>query len=73
MTARLHVIGREDMPSPRPPGPRPHTPRWPYAAAFAVILAAGAALRFWQLGISGWQYDEIVYARSPDHFLHGAA
>ena len=71
MTARLHVIGREDMPSPRPPGPRPHTPRWPYVAAFAVILAAGAALRFWQLARSGWQYDEIVYWQVADSILHG--
>jgi 4-amino-4-deoxy-L-arabinose transferase-like glycosyltransferase len=28
---------------------------------FAGALVAGLALRFWHLGTSGWQYDEVVY------------
>jgi 4-amino-4-deoxy-L-arabinose transferase-like glycosyltransferase len=43
------------------------------ALAFAVILAAGALLRLWQLGNKpDWQYDEGVYYRIAQNVaLHG--
>ena len=42
----------------------------PWLGAAAVIIA-GAALRFWQLARSGWQYDEIVYWQVASSILHG--
>ena len=42
-------------------------------AAFAAILAEGAAVRFWDLSIKpGWQFDEGVYTRVASNvFYHG--
>ncbi len=59
-----------------PPGwlanpPRPNVLR--AVVAFAIALAGGAALRFWQLaGKPDWQYDEGVYTRVATNLLqHG--
>lgn len=55
----------------RPQGGRARLPRlpaadrrrsWLYAAAFALVLAAAASLRLWDIGSKpGWQSDETVY------------
>jgi 4-amino-4-deoxy-L-arabinose transferase-like glycosyltransferase len=42
--------------------------RWVLAALAA--MAAGTVLRLWQLGVSGWQYDEIVYTQVATTLLH---
>lgn len=40
--------------------------------AFAVVLAAGLALRFWHLGVSpAWQWDEAIYYRVGLSVQHG--
>ncbi|HEX2818677.1 MAG TPA: glycosyltransferase family 39 protein [Streptosporangiaceae bacterium] len=55
----------------RAPSTRARFRRWPYAAAFAAVLAAGAALRFWDLATKpGWQFDEGVYARVASNLLY---
>jgi 4-amino-4-deoxy-L-arabinose transferase-like glycosyltransferase len=42
-----------------------------HAGAFAAILSAGAALRFWDLSTKpGWQFDEGVYARVASNVLY---
>ncbi len=42
--------------------PEPSARRWLWAVAYAPVVVAGIGLRFWQLGSSAWQYDEIIYA-----------
>lgn len=44
-----------------------------YGVIFSVVLAAGAAFRFWSLGSRpGWQYDEGVYLNVASNLLqHG--
>jgi 4-amino-4-deoxy-L-arabinose transferase-like glycosyltransferase len=44
-----------------------------YAVAFGVVLAVGAAIRFWSLSSRpGWQYDEGVYTGVAANLLeHG--
>jgi 4-amino-4-deoxy-L-arabinose transferase-like glycosyltransferase len=45
--------------------------RMAQGAAFAGILAEGAALRFWDLSTKpGWQFDEGVYARVASNVLY---
>jgi len=38
-----------------------HVHRWPWVITFLAVIAIGVMLRFWQLGSSAWQYDEIIY------------
>lgn len=56
-----------------PPARRKRSRGHREAIAFSVVLAAGAALRLWQLsGKPDWQYDEAVYARVATNILqHG--
>ena len=42
-----------------------------HGAAFAAVLAYGAALRFWDLSTRpGWQFDEDVYSRLASNLLY---
>jgi 4-amino-4-deoxy-L-arabinose transferase-like glycosyltransferase len=53
----------QSRPSRRPGLPGWRGRPWPVPAAFALVLAAAAALLLWDLGRKpGWQSDETVYA-----------
>src|SRR5215472_1426971 len=45
---------------------------WVVVILFALVLAAGTALRLWKLGTSpAWQWDEAVYWRVAVNVQHG--
>src|SRR5215469_11463804 len=45
---------------------------WAVVILFALVLAAGTALRLWKLGASpAWQWDEAVYWRVAVNVQHG--
>jgi len=45
---------------------------WVVVILFALVLAAGTALRLWKLGTSpAWQWDEAVYWRVAVNVRHG--
>ena len=52
------------------PASRSRSHRFNSRAAFAAVLAIGAALRLWSLAARpGWQYDETVYTDVASNLL----